>query len=310
MLALQEPSAGRLLMVVLAFAACGSGQNTPDSVRADAELIDLQSALISSTTVMAIEGTYGAQCLARSGSWAIALNGYKFVVGETQLSVVSSDANCALAVTLIKAGTPTATVSYSPVVPFPLDVPFAATGVAFRLNGAGGTQFYANFHVQPDLSFNTDFTVQMAYSDDINATSVTVVTSYAVSASTPSALVIPAPNESVSLAKVDVRVTSRNVIWLTNGTIQLTQGTVAGIQYVIDLDTLGTPPTFATVDASFNDPAKKHVALRGSSQSIATRDLGLMGISVSRPQTRNIIIINNGSPAITYQLIQLIFTHP
>jgi hypothetical protein len=311
MIALEDGNAGRLLLCAIALAACDTGRDTPASVVADAELIDLQSVVISSTTVMAIEGTYGASCIARTGAWAIALNGYKFTSGETQLSVVMNDPTCTLSVTLIKAGTPSATVSYSPVVPFLLAATFAANGVALRLNGAGGTQFYANFHVQPDLSFNTDFIVQMAYSDDINATSLTVVTSYAVSVASASALVIPAPNESVSLSKVDVRVTPfGNVVWFTNGGVVLTQGSVPGVRYVIDLDTLGSPPTFASIDASFNDTTKSHVALTGTSQTVAARDLGLMGISLTSPKTRNIIVINSGSPATTYQLIQLTFTHP
>ena len=134
-----------LAMFGIAVSACG-----PDPVTGRAELFDRESAALTVDTVLALKGTYGSTCTARSGAWAIALNGYHFIAGETQLSVVAADVGCVLSVTEIKAGSESSAQSFKPATPFALTAAYASQGVALMLNGTGAVQFYANLRLQPD----------------------------------------------------------------------------------------------------------------------------------------------------------------
>jgi hypothetical protein len=215
-----------------------------------------------------------------------------------------------LAVTEVKAGPVTAALSYAPALPFPLAVTFAALGVPFYLNGTGGTIFYANFHVQPDLSFLSDFVVQMVYSDDVSVTDVQVSTTYVASTATGTATAVPAPNATLSTDSVDARVEANNVVKTAVGSLLLTQGTVTGASYLIDFDTLGTPPTFATIDAAFTAGSASVVPITGTTQTIPVSALNLVGLDLTTPKRRSLIIANSGSPARTYQLFQITFNRP
>jgi hypothetical protein len=201
-------------------------------------------------------------------------------------------------------------VSYQPAGPFALAVGYATSGVAFRLNGAGATQFYANFSVTPDLTFSAAFVVTMVYSDDINETDQNLGTSFVVTVATATATGVAPPNASLSLAGIMIAVDASYVVQSVTGSAALTQGPIVAQSYVIDLGTLGLSPTYAAVDAVFNSPAKTRVALTGASQAINANSLGLVGAALATPQLRDIILANTVSGVTSYQLFQITVESP
>lgn len=299
-------------LCVAVLGACSSEAVTADpaKVSGHAELTDRISAALTTATVTAIKGTYGAACTARTGTWTIALNAYGLVTGETALTVVTGDVGCILSVTEVKVGPGATALSYKPALPIPVAAAYAEHGVAFMLAGAGATQFYANFRLQPDLLFNADFILNMVYSDNVSEVDLSVLTNYQLVVSTATAAAVPAPNATMLLTALDVKVDAKSVVKTATGTLKVTQGAVIAEAYVIDLDTVGTAPTYAALDTAFNLPANTRVALTGASQTIPAADLKLVAVDLSTPKKRNVIVANTDNGVTSYQVFQITFSKP
>ncbi len=300
-----------LLLGAIALVSCTSTAMSPeDRVTARAELFDHVSSALSTTSVMAIKGTYGASCTARTGAWTIALNGYVMLTGETPLTVVSGDVGCALSVTEVKAGAVASSQSFKPAAPIVLAADYAAVGVPFMLAGAGPIQFYANFRLQPDLAFNSDFVMQMVYSDTVSETDLNTISNYAVTIATATAAAVPAPNATLALTGLVIKVDSHAVVKSATGTAVLKQGNVVAQTYVIDLDTVGAPPTYATLDTAYSLPANVRVAMTGATSTIAADDFSLVGLDLTVAKKRNVIVVNTLDGVRSYQVFQITFSKP
>ncbi len=309
-----KQTAARTLIsfMVLAIGACTTTTETPvDHVSGRVELFDRVSAALTTNSILAVKGSYGATCTARTGTWTLALNGYVLGAEETALTVVSNDAACVLSVTEVKSGTATTSQSFKPAAPFVLASVYAAQGVAFSLVAAGPTQFYANFRLQPDLLFTSDMVLQMVYSDTVSETDVTTIASYNVVVSTATAALVPAPNATLSLTGLVIKVDAHNLVKSATGTLILKQGTVAAQQYAVDADTAGSPPTYASLETAFNLAVNTRVTMTpGAAQNIGAAELTLVGLDLTTPKKRNIILTNSLSGVTSYQVFQLTIAHP
>jgi hypothetical protein len=297
----------------LVVAGCGQGTPRPpvkEGYTARLELDDRGSSSLTVTSVMALKGTYGAACLDRTGGWTIPLNGYALTTGENALTVEGGDVACTLLVTEVKAGSVLAPSSYTCAQSFTLGTAYAEHGVAFRLNGAGETQFHANFRAEPNLTYLANFLVRMAYSDDLSKTDANYDTQYDIATATALAGMVSAPDATISLAPLDVRVTLVNVVKTATGSILLTQGNTLGQSYAIDLGTLGTSPTYGSVDAVFTNTLTNRVALAVASQAIPAAELGLDSVDLTTPQVRSVIVANTEFGVTSYQVFQVTFRHP
>jgi hypothetical protein len=294
-----------LALVACGAVCCGTSNSASHDVTAGLDLVDRQSTAITVTTVMALEGSYGVGCNSRTGAWAIALNGYVLTAAETPLTVIQDDSGCTLSVTGVKVGSSSSSQLFAPAASIPLTVSYAATGVAFLLNGAGATQFYANFLVTPDLAFAGNFVVQMVYSDSVSETDLNSNASFAVETATATAKLVPAPNDTLSLAGLAVAVDAHNIVKSATGSIALTQGSLPAASYVIDT-TLVASPTYASVDAVFRGQTR--VALTG--QTIPAVSLNLVGLDLSTPQKVNVIVANIANGVNSYQIFEISFSHP
>lgn len=286
------------------------GTNAARAVTAWGEVTNQVTGPLAASAIMAIKGTYGAGCLERKGAWAIALNGYVLTGAETPLTVVASDVGCSLSITEVKAGAPSLTKTFLPASPFPLTASYAGLRSAFLLNGAGETQFYANFRVQPNLSFDGDFVVQMVYSDDVNQTDLSIDANSVVSVGTATASVVAASNATMSLAGMSISVDAKNLVKTATGSATLHQGSIVAESYAVVLDTLGTSPSFAAVDAAYNAPTSTRVVLTGASQAIPAASFGLVGSDLSTAQKRNVIVANIENGITSYQLFQITVKRP
>jgi hypothetical protein len=297
--------------------AAGCGQHRPgppgkEGITARLELDDRTSSVITVTSVLALKGTYGPACLGRTigDVWTIPLNGYTLSIDEPALTVEGGDVACTLLVDEVKVGPALAPSSYSCAAPFTLGTAYAEHGVAFLLNGAGETQFYANFRAEPDLTYLANFLVRMAYSDDLSRTDATYDTQYDISTATAVVGMVQPPDAAISLTLLDVRVTAVNVVKSATGNVLLTQGNVLGQSYAVDLGTLGTSPTYGSVDALFQAAGTPKVALAGAPQAIPATALGLTSVNLTTPQVRSIIVANTESGVTSYQIFQVTFRRP
>lgn len=290
-----------LIVGAVAMTGCGQEESLPKI-----DLVDKASKALTTSTVRAIKGTYGGGCINRSGSWALGLNG--FSPSESALSVVKNNSACSLSVSEIHAGTLAAPEMYAMTGPVTLSASYQPEGQSFMLDGTGDTVFYANFRIQPNLSFSTDFTLQMVYSDDATEVTANKSAQYAVQTSSASESNVPPPDYTVSLTGLTIQTDAEDVVQSASGSAQLTDVSVNGEKYVIDLDTLSAMPTFAEIDAIFSGGTQHD--LTGINPTIPAADFSLGGIDLTMAKKRNIIIANivNGTRA--YQIFRITFNHP
>jgi hypothetical protein len=301
-----------LLCLGLVAAACGESTSRPpvkQGTTARLELDDRVSASLTVTSVKALKGTYEG-CLARTGTWTIPLNGYSLLGDEKALTVEGGDVACKLLITEVKNWQSPDTVSYRCAVPFTLATGYATNGVAFRLDGAGETVFYANFRAEPNLAYLANFLVRMAYSDDLSETAANYDTKYDVSTGSFANALVLAPDAAISLAALDVRVTAANVVKSATGNVLLTQGNVLGQSYAIDLGNLGAPATYGSVDNFFTNTAVSKVVLVGTSHPIPATEFGLVGTDLTTPKVRSIVVANAVDGVTSYQVISISFRRP
>lgn len=291
-----------LLIGSAAATGCGEEQLAKPQV----DLIDKVSHALSVNTVRAIKGTYGAGCISRSGTWALGLNSY--TPAEGALSVVKNNSACSLAVTEVHAGTLATPDLYTMTAPLDLGASYPTNGSAFLLNGLGDTVFFANFRIQPDMGFSTNFTLEMVYSDDSTEVTASKAATYAVQAATATSGNVPPPDYTISMSGITIQVDAEDVVQSATGTALLTDGMFAGEQYVVDADTLSATPSFAEVDAIFAAGSQK--TLMGANPTIPAADFGLGGIDLTAPKTRNVIVANIENGTRSYQIFRVTFNHP
>jgi len=286
-------------------AAILAGCGADDAVHPDVDLIDKVSRALTVDTVRAIKGTY-TNCTSRSGTWALGLNG--FSPSESALSVVKNNSACSLAVTQVIAGSAMAPDTYEMAAPLTLSASYPNNGSAFMLDGTGATIFYANFRIQPNMSFSSNFTLNMVYSDDSTETTASKSAAFAVQTSSASSSNVAPPDYSISLAGLTIQVDADDVVQTASGTATLTDGMVIGETYVVDSDTLGATPTFAEIDAIYTGGTP--TSLMGSNPTIPAADFNLGSADLTAGVVRNLIVANIENGTRAYQVFRITFNHP
>jgi hypothetical protein len=290
-----------LILGAVAITGCGQEESLPQI-----DLVDKSSKALTTSTVRAIKGTYGAGCINRTGSWALGLNG--FSPSEDALSVVKNNSACVLSVTEVHAGTLADPEMYAMAAPLALDASYQASGQAFMLDGTGDTVFYANLRIQPNLTFSTDFTLQMVYSDDATEVTASKTAQFTVQSSSASESNVAPPNYTISLAGLTIQTDAEDVVQSATGSAQLSDVSVNGEKYVIDLDTLPAMPTFAEIDALFTGGTQHD--LTGSNPTIPVADFAIGGIDLTVAKKRNIIVANIENGTRAYQIFRVTFNRP
>jgi hypothetical protein len=277
------------------------------AVKPNVTLVDKVSHALTPSTVRAIQGVYGAGCLGRAGTWEIPLNGYSST--NPTLSVIKGNASCALTVTSVLAGPNASPISYGMASTFPLVASFAPQATAFATGGTGPTDFYANFRIQPDMNFSSDFTIEMVYSDDASQVSAGATATFVVQSSSATASAVPPSDYSIDLSGIGIQVDAGYVVQAASGSAQLSNGATAGDSYVVDTqNALPASPTFADLDDAYLLGTPQSIT--GANPAIPVAALDLIGRDLSTPLVRNIIVAHTISGTRAYQLFRLTFNHP
>jgi len=296
----------------LTFLACDDGvvpANGNAFVTATTVLTDRVSNALTVTSVLAIEGSYGSACTERAGDWVIPFNGYQPGTGETPLTVVLNDVACTLSVTAVKVGPLDSVRRFEGDTPVLLSAAFPAAGVSFADDGGGTIAFFSTFRVTPDVSFGTNFIVEMIFSDDINQTDLDLNPTFVVSSSSGTVANVPAPNGTLSLAGLRVAVDANDIVVLSTGTAVLTQGTQAGESLVVDLGTLGAQPDFGALDVAFHLLGEPTPVV-SATQSIDALAFSLVGLDITTPQQRSVIVAHSEQGVTSYQVFVITIRSP
>jgi hypothetical protein len=153
-------------------------------------------------------------------------------------------------------------------------------------------------------SSNTSITVNVNYSGDASADGSGENTAeYTVVSSTATAKQVAAPNYT-GVDRIAVQIDARDRVSTVGGGLDLTDGSVPGEDYVIDLGTLPVSPTFAEVDSVFSAGTKVLVA---PNAVIAGSSFLQVGDDLTTPLARAAILHHEVSGVSSYQIFTITF---
>lgn len=236
------------LVGALAGAQLGCGDSTEDVVKGRAVGLDrmTQHAGVGPGALASIHGTYGTDCVNRTGTWTALVGGGSV---DDPLTVRTSDPDCQLTLTSV-------TMTGDPLdasTAIPLAETYATIAPSFSANGT--LLFYANAVLSP-ADFAHDFDITVVYSDSEDAVELDntghPVTVHPI---TVTAENVPAPAYALDVEGVFVgidTVSSMPVIVNVTGPgafLSVTPGAQTGENYVI-VDTLADH-TYDTINAAY-----------------------------------------------------------
>jgi hypothetical protein len=250
-----------------------------------------------------IDGTYGGNCIDRSGAWSVAVAGGA-ALHNAPLSVAEGDTNCVLTLTALNTN-----ASYVASPPIAMTSAYQPSGSAFAIEGDGGSApiaFYANAMLS-STSFAADFVINLVYSDDPNLVASDASTTYVTRSASATTSQVPAPDYSLDLSQISVRAAVSNVVQSAAGSASLNFNTVAGQFYAVDSGgTLGANPSFAQIDAFYQ--SQTPAAVSGSATSIPASAFGLAAATL--PAVRSIVVANTSSGVPAYEVVTVTFDVP
>jgi len=284
-------------MTAACVTGCSSSQSSPDVVKPQVVVVDRSTHSLTSGSLLAIDGTYGAGCTQRSGAWSIAIQPGA-TLDNPALSVVRNNTGCVLTLTGLVAdalytGTPSIAMTDA----------YQTSASAFA-SGGGAVAFYANAKLD-SLGFATDFVVTVLFSDNSSRATGGNTATATTSQSSATSQQVQAPNYTIDASSIAVATDNANIVQTATGLAQLTDGTATGEAYVVDLGTLPLSPTYAEVDAAYL--AGTAVAITGADPSIDAASFDLVGLDLSTPQVRTVIVSHTESGVRSYELLVVTF---
>jgi hypothetical protein len=293
-----------VLLSTVAAAALSVGCSSSDSgrqvVTGSADATDKSTHALSAGSLKAVNGTYGAGCLDKSsGAWSVRISGSD-PLDNAPLTVVTDNAACELTVTSLDAdqkymGDPTILMTTS----------YQSSASAFAPivdGGAGALAFYANAKLS-SASFASAFVVHILYSDDPNAAAFDNNATHSTVSSTALADQVVAPDYSAT-DNIAIKIDAQDLVTGISGSFDLTDGSHVGENYVIDLGTLPSNPTFADVDGVFSAGTPVSIA---SNPQIAGSSFLSIGDDLTNNVVRTLVIHHEESGVRSYQLFTITF---
>ena len=280
-----------------------TGCDEPEVVDPGVEIVEKGSQALVAGDLESVNGTYGAGCTNRSGSWSIEIaNGA--TLDHSALSVVKNDTGCVLTLTELHAES----VLYVTAQDIALSDAVVGSASTFKLSTAADTGdpaiFFANAKINPD-DFSSDFVLTFLYSDDPNSASGTNNADYDNWESSVAGDSVSAPNYTYAdnlVIETDVN----DVVTTTSGSLDFTDGSVTGEHYLVDLGTLPGSPTYDDIKDAFDGGSP--TAIGGANPSIPVATFDLTGDTL--PQTRTVLIrhVENNVPS--FQVLKVTFAAP
>lgn len=263
-------------------------------VRGRIDLIDQRSATLASGELEAINGTYGANCTDRTGSWSLEVE-VGAALDHSPLSVVLDDTDCVLTMTEVQTSMG-GTIEAIPAIT--LSASFAGSPSSFGVP----IDFYANASMD-SVSFDSDFVITLLYSDDPDLDVGDGAADFEVVESSASASSVQAPDYSIDTGPLVILVNSEQVVQSASGTIDLAlaMGATAGQTYVV-VDATGLD-TFAELDSAYDAGTPAAIG------NVPAAALSLVGEDLDSPVVRTLIIANIQEGVAAYQAFEITF-HP
>lgn len=290
-------------MLVGAAGGCSSGDDTQESVTPSVEVTGRGASALGASAVKSINGTY-VGCFQRSGAWSVAVSGDPLT--NPALTVVKNDTSCTLKVTEVVADQ-----TYAAASAMTLTTSYAASATAFAPSSGGSTAFMGNAKLSA-VDFSSDFTLSLLYSDDLSSSNAPDVTgNYATVQASSSTTTVTAPNYTISLTSgtpFTFQLDASKVVQSVGGNATLTDGTITGSAYVIDMGTLLPSLTYAGVALAYAAGTERTIT--GANPVIPAANFGLVGQNLSSTVVRTVIVSRTVSGVKAYELFKISFKAP
>lgn len=268
------------------------------------KLVDRTTKALSLGSFAEINGTFGLGCANRSGAWSLGLDGFMGLTNPS-LSVVQGDIGCELSVSAVRTLTPAGSTVYSLGGTLSLGIGFWPTSYPFKVNLGEPTDFYANMRIAPDLTFTSNFTIDMIYSEDPSQLTSGILASYyeePVVRSSVRSAGVSAPDYGLDLSGLAVQVNDQKVVRSAVGDAALLRMNVPGQSYVVSTLNLGEGPSFGTVDAAFLGGLKLPLGPLAPINLIPADVFVLNGADLSTQVIRTLIVANEVAGARSYEV--------
>lgn len=211
---------------VIAAGAVGCSVSVaPPSLEGHGEAVDRTTQALSIGAIHALDGTYGANCISRSGAWSLRLSGVE-ALDHPDLSVVKDNSECVLTVTHVVAD-----AAYALATPLVLSTSYDALPTAVN---TGGTALWVKAKLA-SASMSDSLFVTLLFSDSPSALATSLSATYASVSAGGSTSEVLAPTYTVDLdtGALKVEVTASKVVSSASGSARLVPGAVTGSAYTV-----------------------------------------------------------------------------
>ena len=275
-----------------AFLVSGCGATAGEPVaKAGGRGIDRTTQALTSGELESVNGTYGAGCRNRTGSWSVEIQP-SATLDNSPLTVVLNNTACVL--TLTELVTSSGALSASPT--FALTTSYQGTPSEFD----SPLEFYANAQLS-SVSFASDFVLTVLYSDDPSLATGSNTAQFEVVEATASGSAVSAPNYTLNLTGLDVRTDINDVVVSASGNAVLTAGSVTGQRYVVSTST--SLDTFEEIDDAYIAGSDAALTL-----SIPASDFTLVTTDLTPGIKRSLILANISNGVPSYQVFEITFS--
>ena len=287
MINVRRPLVSRLVWpLLLAFAAsCGSPETGADSAaRPVAALVDNRVTGVAAAYLASINGVYGAGCSGRSGAWSLELISGTTALDYPPLAMSRDDVGCLLTITSAKTTKGQLLDAQSSVA---LDSDYTDEVVAF----GDPPMFYASAKLDLSESSDQPPRLLLVYSED--PARATPQPSDVVSYSLPSSNnAVSTPDYGLDASGLVMQTDASDLVLEVGGSAALRPRTVQGVGYAI---AKGRLTTYAEIDATYL------TAHRPMAVQIPASEFGLLGLTLTPPQVRTLIVANIANGVRSYQ---------
>jgi len=266
-----------------------------------------------------LKGSYGATCRLHPGEqWDLTLGDPTDRSVELELN--ESFSNCPLTITMLQMQVGTTLIDYPLAQPILLSNSYAASPVALSASGGGSVSLFVNakFGGLGSTMYSNNFSIEMVYSDNALACSVTAPAAiYATASAVVYGTFGSPPNYVMSFDDLHLSVDKDLIVQSSSGGfVKLALPTLqpqAGEQWRVFDESARCCRTYsyAAIDTIYRNvtPVASGMITGSGDVSLFFADFALLGQRL--PKTRTVIVKHSGGGGlISYELFQVLFPGP
>jgi hypothetical protein len=281
-------------VIVAGLLSAGGCASRGDDLDVRVMLVDRSSHALAAASLESVNGTYGAGCVNRAGDpWSLPVAADPDLE-HAELSVVKNNAACVLTLTEL-------VTLDGPLEATPAIVLTTAYVMAASTFGSP-PEFYANAKLSA-VSFASNFTLTVLYSDDADLATDEHTADFAVQTGTVTAGSVPAPDHMLNLGDLVIQTDVNDVVQTATGNVDLSGSTVAGTRYAV-VDAAGLD-TYDEIDDAFRGATSATIVAE-----ILAAAFDLVGDDLTSTQVRTLIIANISNDVNSYQVFEITFNPP